>query len=311
MARTPTLLLAAGIAFAWHLSVAAESARAVDIDVPETQIGPICAEEHRPLVQIDDLVVVNTNRTCATIFIGEGAPIDTQCDDTTCEKVRIDDEAPNVGNVLDTQPTAGPASSLFWGAGRVWTSDGDGAGSTMDADLLDGLTSTQLLRNDQSGAIAGDLGVAGELAVGAPGAGTSKVRAAGVIESTAGGFKFPDGTVQTTASSTVEYDSGWFAVGPNQIHGKAHGLGAIPTRYTVLVSQSPSGEPAHLGGWMNSNDADNCGRGTMITDITTTAYNLRTGCRGADVSVFDTYPANQGNQRVNFDNGYARVMMWK
>lgn len=32
------------------------------------------------------------------------------------------------------------------------------------------------------------------------GAGTSKIRAAGIIESTTGGFKFPDGTVQTSAT---------------------------------------------------------------------------------------------------------------
>lgn len=33
------------------------------------------------------------------------------------------------------------------------------------------------------------------------GAGTSKIRSAGIVESTTGGFRFPDGTVQTTASA--------------------------------------------------------------------------------------------------------------
>jgi hypothetical protein len=37
------------------------------------------------------------------------------------------------------------------------------------------------------------------------GAGTSKIRAAGVIESTTGGFKFPNGTVQTSANQAFIY----------------------------------------------------------------------------------------------------------
>lgn len=41
----------------------------------------------------------------------------------------------------------------------------------------------------------------GGIGVGVTDAGASRVRAAGVIESTLGGFKFPDGTVQTTAGA--------------------------------------------------------------------------------------------------------------
>lgn len=123
----------------------AQDPTVVEVGAESTQIGPICVDEHRPLLQIDDLVIVNVNRTCATIFIGENPPIDTQCDDVTCSQVKLDDEAPNVGNVLDTQPTAGPNSSLYWGGGKVWTSANHGAGSTLDADRVDGLDSTQLL----------------------------------------------------------------------------------------------------------------------------------------------------------------------
>lgn len=49
---------------------------------------------------------------------------------------------------------------------RVWTSLNDGSASGLDADLLDGLESAQLLRSDASGTLAGTLRVEGFLGVG-------------------------------------------------------------------------------------------------------------------------------------------------
>jgi hypothetical protein len=45
----------------------------------------------------------------------------------------------------------------------VWHSDNDGAGSELDADKLDGLESSQLLRNDQAGSVSGDIEFTDEL----------------------------------------------------------------------------------------------------------------------------------------------------
>lgn len=47
--------------------------------------------------------------------------------------------------------------------GIAWTSENDGSGSGLDADMFDGLHESQFLRSDISGAINGDLTINGEL----------------------------------------------------------------------------------------------------------------------------------------------------
>jgi hypothetical protein len=46
-------------------------------------------------------------------------------------------------------------------SGTAWTATTDGSGSGLDADSLDGMSSSQFLRNDEGGTVAGDLEVAG------------------------------------------------------------------------------------------------------------------------------------------------------
>jgi len=48
-------------------------------------------------------------------------------------------------------------------SGTAWTAINDGSGTNLDADLLDGIDSSQFLRNDISGAIEGDLTVNGSI----------------------------------------------------------------------------------------------------------------------------------------------------
>lgn len=43
--------------------------------------------------------------------------------------------------------------------GTAWTANNDGSGTNLDADYLDGLTSSQFLRADQSGSLMGSLGI--------------------------------------------------------------------------------------------------------------------------------------------------------
>ena len=47
----------------------------------------------------------------------------------------------------------------------IWHADNDGAGSGLDADLIDGLDSTQFLRSDESDTMTGDLTIDGNLTV--------------------------------------------------------------------------------------------------------------------------------------------------
>ena len=87
-------------------------------------------------------------------------PPDTRCDEVTCVVLRLDDDV-NPYNRLDTQVGDGAADALYWGDARVLT-----AGADLDAGLLDGLDSSQFLRSDKSGTLAGNLAVTGLLGVG-------------------------------------------------------------------------------------------------------------------------------------------------
>ena len=48
-------------------------------------------------------------------------------------------------------------------SGTAWTSTNDGSGTGLDADTLDGASSGEFLRNDQSETLAGDLEVVGNI----------------------------------------------------------------------------------------------------------------------------------------------------
>lgn len=92
---------------------------------------------------------------------GTAPPIDEKCDNTTCTRLRLDDNV-DADNVLDTTQTSGaPSGNLYWGNRVVWTDGNDGAASGLDGDTLDGLESAQFLRSDQGGTVLGRLEVAG------------------------------------------------------------------------------------------------------------------------------------------------------
>jgi len=58
------------------------------------------------------------------------------------------------------------------------------------------------------------------------------------------GIKFPDGTIQTTSSTSArpsKYDSGWFAVTVATQYTRNHGLGAIPDVVQVWYSDTADG----------------------------------------------------------------------
>lgn len=91
---------------------------------------------------------------CISAYAGPPQPSDTQCDDVTCSRVRLDDGgAP--GNVLDTDASGAPitpaADNLYWGADRVLTTTDSSSflGATAkaaDSDKLDGIDSNGFLR---------------------------------------------------------------------------------------------------------------------------------------------------------------------
>ena len=81
------------------------------------------------------------------------------------------------------------------------------------------------------------------------GAGTSKIRAAGIIESTTGGFKFPDGTVQTSAtlgSSNVTLNVGTTPIQSTSVSFAAGGA-TTSTHVSILPNAKPTNVIVALG----------------------------------------------------------------
>lgn len=67
------------------------------------------------------------------------------------------------GTITDSDIAAGASISPDKISGTAWTSTNDGSGSGLDADTVDGLNSTQFLRNDTSGTLLGNLAVNGSI----------------------------------------------------------------------------------------------------------------------------------------------------
>ena len=59
------------------------------------------------------------------------------------------------------QITGGSSTGLKWRGHTIWTSENDGSGSGLNADLLDGYGSSQFLRSDASDTMSGNLTVSG------------------------------------------------------------------------------------------------------------------------------------------------------
>ncbi len=67
------------------------------------------------------------------------------------------------GAIMDADIAAGASISPSKISGTAWTSTNDGAWSGLDADIVDGINSSQFLRNDTSGTISGNLTVDGSI----------------------------------------------------------------------------------------------------------------------------------------------------
>jgi hypothetical protein len=106
------------------------------------------------------------------------------------------------------------------------------------------------------------------------------------------------------------FDSGWVAVSGNAQVTVNHGLGVIPSRVSVQVASSSSPSTVYIGGAMWQYLDGEGGRGTVVTDLTSSSLKIRTG-RSSACPVFDTYLINAGSNRVCLSSGYARVLVWE
>lgn len=132
-----------------------------------------------------------------------------------------------------------------------------------------------------------------------------KLTVAGTIESTSGGIKFPDGTIQTTATTFRTYDSGWFPIANNHSYTKDHNLGLNlnTSRFLVqiLVSNSSNGSGAvHIDGVPNHGNQT---QGVQITDINTNDISITTGSNEIMGGM------NNDGSPATWNNGYCRIIL--
>lgn len=131
---------------------------------------------------------------------------------------------------------------------------------------------------------------------------THKLDVAGVVRSSSGGFKFPDGSVQTTSVTLGSYDSGWFAVDTQQSggvgYGLTHSLGTTSVIWQVYTASDQSGSDMHLMPF--NDDTSTITYGCQLKSITTTTCRLyfREGA----------YVYSDWESQDNSRTGYARVI---
>ncbi|MBU3978523.1 hypothetical protein KJ980_05745 [Patescibacteria group bacterium] len=132
---------------------------------------------------------------------------------------------------------------------------------------------------------------------------TEKLTVAGTIHSISGGFKFPDGTVQTTAASGgfKTYDSGWFPCSTGGTYNKIHNLNTtafIAILYFATDSNGSNAQNVSDG----FRDYEGEERGGIIKNINLTTFTIQAGA-----TYVHTGLDNTGN-RIDYNSGYYRVI---
>jgi len=157
--------------------------------------------------------------------------------------------------------------------------------------------------------VNGQVSIDGNVGIGTTSPG-EKLTVTGTIESTTGGVKFPDGTLQTTAVSPIQkYDSGWFLVSTGKNYTKTHNLGSQLLITQILFAPNSGGSPdlTHVTCIVGHNDANvdwrniNLNTG-FIYDITSTTLKINTGREGVAVIPHDTYWVTK------YTSGWYRVL---
>jgi hypothetical protein len=146
--------------------------------------------------------------------------------------------------------------------GTAWTSTNDGTGSTLDADMVDGIHAS------------------------------TSPEANKLVPLDANG-KLPASVVPFRI-----YDSGWFAVTQSGTYAKTHNLGTNKLLATIWFSESSNGSNAILADEYGHGTTDT---GLQIRDLTTTTYTLQAHEDGVAIRVQTNgaeVPVNSGYARV-------------
>lgn len=120
---------------------------------------------------------------------------------------------------------------------------------------------------------------------------TGTITAGGLIESTTGGFKFPDGTIQTTAGGGGGGGSGTYYVSSSAPASPAAGDRWLDTDLGVEYTFFSDGNSTQ---WVELGN----------TGLDTTAYLLKTGIKGQSYSFFDSNTTSS----LSYSNG--SVQRW-
>ncbi len=130
-----------------------------------------------------------------------------------------------------------------------------------------------------------------------------KLTVDGTVHSKTGGFKFPDGTVKTTAGlPPADYDSGWFEVETSHYYSKEHNLGTLPRLAVIWAASDEYGKNMTL---MDGLVTAGIPVGCWLKKITTNSYEIQVAIGGylASLGDYGEWPPSP--------SGYIRVLMWK
>ncbi len=130
-----------------------------------------------------------------------------------------------------------------------------------------------------------------------------KLTVAGTIQSTSGGIKFPDGTVQTTASSGgfKIYDSGWFPCSTGGTYDKTHNFNN--TAIIVMLYFATDSNGSNMQNVSDGfRDYEGEERGGIIKNISATTFTVQAGA-----TYVHTGLDSDGN-RIDYSSGYYKVI---
>jgi hypothetical protein len=133
----------------------------------------------------------------------------------------------------------------------------------------------------------------------------SRLTVAGTIESTSGGVRFPDGSIQTTAAGPSgllgSYDTGFFFASISQAFSFTHNLGTTKILAKIYFATNAAGSDMEEVFQSRSGAGGNV-FGSVVKNITSATFVVQTGNDAL------THSIDSSGSPIERDSGYLRVI---